>query len=110
MTDQEILEALGVAAASKEMQDSLLQNIYTVVELRAMSAIGDLITEDQMAHLEQMEKDGSTKDEMLWWLGENVASAHETIDAMMRDYVEEVKEKAQRLQGADLDLDFLAER
>ena len=100
MTEQEIIESLGITEADQATKDSLLQNIYVVVELRVMSVLGEIITDGQMDHLEQMEKDGATKDEMLWWLGENVASAHEAIEAMTRDYIEEMKRKMASIQNS----------
>lgn len=100
MTEQEIIEALGITEADQATKDSLLQNIYVVVELRVMSVLGEIITDEQMDHLEQMEKDGATKNDMLWWLGENVASAHEAIEAMTRDYVEEMKQKMASIQNS----------
>lgn len=100
MTEQEIIEALGIDGVDQSIKDSLLQNIYVVVELRVMSVLGEVITDEQMDYLEQMEKDGVTKDEMLWWLGENVASAHEAIEAMTRDYVEEMRRKMNNIQAS----------
>lgn len=100
MTEQEIIEALGITEADQATKDSILQKIYVVVELRVMSVLSEIITDEQMNHLEQMEKDGATKDDMLWWLGENVASAHEAIDAMTRDYIEEMKRKMSDIKNS----------
>ena len=96
MTEQEIIETLGIAAATETAKQATLQNINTVVELRTMQALEDILTDDEVAHLEEMERQGSSKDEMLWWLGENVASAHEMISAFTRDYVAELLAKTNK--------------
>lgn len=93
MTDQEIFETLGIDEASEEDKQAALHNINVVVELKTMQALGDLLTEDEVSHIEEMEKNGSSKDDMLWWLGENVASAHDMIEAFKRDYVAELAKK-----------------
>lgn len=100
MTDEEIIRELGLASASENTKQLTLGNIYTVVELRTMTVVETLLTDEEVDHMEQMEKDGATKDEILWWLGENVASAHEAIEAMTRDYVEEMKQKMASIQNS----------
>ena len=97
MTDQEIFEQLHITNASDVDKMACLHNINVVVELRVAQALGELLTEDEVSHLEEMEKNGLSKDDMLWWLGENVASAHEMIDAMTRDYVAELAAQQQEL-------------
>lgn len=93
MTDQEIFETLHITDAPDTDKASCIHNINVVVELRVVQTLGELITDEEMAHLEEMEKNGSTKDDMLWWLGENVASAHEAIESMKRDYVAELSKQ-----------------
>lgn len=93
MTDQEIFENLGIEGASDEDRQAVLHNINVVVELKTMQALGDLLTEDEVSHIEEMERNGSSKDDILWWLGENVASAHDMIEVFKRDYVAELAAK-----------------
>ena len=93
MTDEEIYEALGMQHASEDSKQAFMHNFNVVVELRAMSALAELITEEEMDTLEKMEEEGASKDDMLWWLGENVVSAHEVINTLRADRVEELKAK-----------------
>lgn len=93
MTNDEILTALGVSGATDENKAALLENINTVVEMRAVGALSDVMTDEDVSHLESMEKGGASKKEMLDWLSANVANAEEMIVALTRDYVAEMSEK-----------------
>ncbi len=96
MSDEEIYEALGITDAFEEDKQATLHNINTVVELKAVQLMSDLLSDEEVTHIEEMEKNGLSKDDILWWLGENVASAHEMIDALKRDYVGELARKYHR--------------
>lgn len=93
MSDEEIFNKLDISGANEAVKQACLVNINTVVQLKAVQALADILTDEQMSHLEEMEKANSSQDDILWWLGENVASAHEMIDALTRDYVDELSAK-----------------
>jgi hypothetical protein len=93
MTDEEVFATLGISEATEGDKAACLHNVNLAVNLRALSMMNDLLTEEEVDHVEQMEKNGSTQDEILWWLGENVASVHDMMDAVKRDYVNELAAK-----------------
>lgn len=93
MTNEEIFEKLGIANATDADKEACLHNIDLVVELRVMSMMNQLLSDDETDRIAEMEKNGSSKDDILWWLGENVASVHELMDATKRDYVDELANK-----------------
>ena len=93
MSDEEIIRELGIEKAFDDDKQAAIYNIKTVVEMRAVQLLGDLLSDEEVSHIEAMEKNGSSKNDILWWLGENVASAHEMIDALTRDYVTELARK-----------------
>ena len=93
MTDDEVFTVLGIGDASDDDKAGCLHNINMVVNLRVLSMMNDLLTDEEVEHVEQMERNGSTQDDILWWLGENVASVHELYGATRRDYVTELSQK-----------------
>lgn len=99
MTDQEIIEALGLSQSSEESQQSMLTRIDTVVELRMLNIMGELVTPEVMDQLEKMEQEGASKRQMLDWLSENVADADQMREALTRDYVVEVNDKLADLEN-----------
>lgn len=97
MSDQEIIEELGLTRADELTKNQTIDQVYNVVERRVRNVLADILTDEEVQYIEQMERDGKSKDEIFWWLGENVASAHEMLDAMLRDYVQELKSKLDNL-------------
>ncbi len=97
ITEQEILDKLGLTKASSKGRSDLLDNFYAVVELRVLGILGEIVTAEQMNHLEQIEQEGATKEDLLDWLGDNIVDARDTIDVVARDYIEELSEKTSKL-------------
>ncbi|NCU29356.1 hypothetical protein EOM60_01955 [Candidatus Saccharibacteria bacterium] len=101
ITEQEILDKLGLSGASRDSQSDLLDNFYAVVELRVLGSLSEIITAEQIDCLEQVEREGATKEDLLDWLGDNVADARDMIDVVARDYIEELSEKTSKLCDFD---------
>ena len=95
MTDQEIIAELKIEAARAEIQQAVINNFYTTIQLRLINILGGLLTAQDKQHLELMESQGAGKQEMLAWLGDNVADADELRRTLEKDYIEELKHKLQ---------------
>ena len=97
MTDQQILEKIGMQNAAEALQQTTLARMRNTVELRVMGMLGDLLTHEQVNHLEEMEKQGMTKHDMFQWIGEQLVDVNELYAQTLEAYVEEFVEQQKTL-------------
>lgn len=91
MTDEQIIDKLGLGNLPKEVQDETLQSINRVVELRVMGLVDDLLSDEQRAEL----KAKLTEDpKSIWkWLSKEVTDVQKMYDAALSDYLDEKTKK-----------------
>lgn len=91
MTDEQIIEKLGLKNLPKEVQDETLQSINRVVELRVMGLVDDLLSEEQRAELKvKLIEDPKS----IWkWLSKEVTDVQKLYDAALSDYLDEKTKK-----------------
>ncbi|HMS31531.1 MAG TPA: hypothetical protein PJ984_04000 [Candidatus Saccharibacteria bacterium] len=88
MTDQEILQKLGLDNMPHEVQQQTLSQISTVVELRVAGALAESLSEEQKAKFEGVSKESPEK---AWtWLSEQVTDVAKLYQAALTDYLAEV--------------------
>lgn len=97
MTDEQIIEKIGMQDASDASKQSMLDTIKGTVELRLMNTIGAVLTEDQVKQLEDMQNAGKNREEMFGWLGEQLADLNEMYDSALESYLDEFVERKKRL-------------
>lgn len=97
MTDQQILEQIGMNNAAEALQQSTLESIHNTVELRVMGMLGDLLSEEQVSRLEEMERQGATKHEAFQWIGEQLVDVGELHAKTLEAYIDEFVEKQKAL-------------
>lgn len=91
MKDQEILETLDIANVSEELQQETLTRISQVVELRLMGLYDEAMTDEQK---QEFKKVSAESPENAWkWLNDNVVNIAEAYNAMLADYIDELKKK-----------------
>ncbi len=95
MTDQDIIVALGIEAADDELKQACVNNFRVTTHARLMNVLGELLTDGDMDHLEDMERAGATTEQMINWLSQNVANAEDIYQALAEDYIAELKERLQ---------------
>ncbi|HRN97399.1 MAG TPA: hypothetical protein PLZ58_03085 [Candidatus Saccharibacteria bacterium] len=92
MTNEQIIEELGFTNADQEMKDRVVENVRTIVELRAVGIIGELMTEEQEKTFAELQDRGD--DQAIWdWLKSDIAGVDvsEIYEAALRDYIEQRK-------------------
>lgn len=91
MTDEQIIDKLGLGNLPKEVQDETLQSINRVVELRVMGLVDDLLSEEQRVELKaKLAEDPKS----IWkWLSKEVTDVQKLYDAALSDYLEEKTKK-----------------
>ena len=91
MSDQEIIAKLGIGNLPKEVQEQTLQNISSVVELRVMGLLDEIMTDEQRATFEQKSKEAP---ESVWkWISSEFADVDSMYEAALADYLEEKTQK-----------------
>lgn len=87
MTDEQIIDKLGLGNLPKEVQDETLQSINRVVELRVMGIVDDLLTDEQRIELKQKMAENPKS---IWkWLTKEVTDVQKLYDAALTDYLDE---------------------
>lgn len=97
MTDETILEKIGMQNADDATKQATLDIIKDTVEIRLMSIVSDLVSEEQVNHLEEMEKNGESRDAMFSYLSEQLTNLEELYNGALGDYIEEFIAKQKQL-------------
>jgi hypothetical protein len=90
MTDEQIISALGFDEADDEMKARVVENARTIVELRVINVVSNLITGEQEPRFQELIAAGDNA--AVWaWLREEVAGVDvsEIYAATLGDYIEE---------------------
>lgn len=95
MTNEQILEELGFADADQEMKDRVVENARTIVELRVIGVITELMTDEQEAQFNELQAKGDNQ--AIWdWLKNDITGVDvsEVYEATLKDYIEQRKADA----------------
>lgn len=95
MTNDEILQRLGLQDDSDEAKQETLQMIIETVDMRVMSVLSEVLSISQINHLTEMESNGVSRDEMFKWLVDEGFNTGEIYDAALEDYVNEMAARTQ---------------
>lgn len=90
MTDEQIIEALGIGAASEEVQRSTVEGIRHVVELRVIGTVTNLMNDEQAAQFAELQAAGDNS--AVWdWLRNDLVGVDmkEVYEAILKDYLDE---------------------
>lgn len=91
MSDEQIIEKLGLSSLPKEVQADTLQSVSNIVELRVMEVIDSLMTDEQRATFEQKSKEAP---EAVWkWISTEFADVDTMYNAALEDYLDEKTKK-----------------
>jgi len=92
MTDNDILMKLGLDGADADVRQEAIDNVRTVVELRVIGIISDMIGDDQQAEFERLQ--GLDDTGAVWnWLQHEVVGVDvsEVYEAVLHDYLVELE-------------------
>ncbi len=93
MNDKQILQDLGLGEASEEMQTQALESVNTVVELRTLGLLEDLMTKEQADEFAKR-SESESKDEVMKWISKEVVNAEELYESVLKDYLKEKKSQS----------------
>lgn len=97
MTDQQIVEKIGLADADEALKTATVQRVRAIVETRVMAMLADLLDEDKVDQLNNMEQAGVPAEEMFAWIGAQSVNVNELYEAALDDYINEFNERNTRL-------------
>jgi len=78
-TDDQFLQAMGLAGLDGEAKQQALQNILQTLNMRIGDRIGSRLTEEQVAEFEQFDED-TPNDEIAAWLDKNVPNRAQLVE------------------------------
>jgi len=89
MTDEQIIEDLRFTSADQTIKDRVVENVRTIVELRVIGIITDMMTDEQEATFNQLQEQGDNA--AVWeWLKNDIVGVDvsEVYEATLKDYLE----------------------
>jgi hypothetical protein len=93
MTDDEILERLGLTDVSDTgVRREAIDNVRTIIELRVIGLVSDMIDDDNRAEFERLRESDDTG--AVWnWLQSDVlgVDVSEVYEAALRDYLADIE-------------------
>lgn len=96
MTDEQILDGIGLSGGSDDVRSASLKGVKQVVSKRVMGILESLLDEDQVAEIERRTEDGSSFEHNIDWIQRALSvDVQEIYDATLSDYVSELRRNTQ---------------
>ena len=96
MTDEQILENIGLLDASEELKKASVEGIKQIADKRTMGILESLLDEDEIAEIERRTKNGSSLEHNIDWIQRTLAvDVQDIYDSALKDYVNELIRKTQ---------------
>lgn len=88
MTDDQIIEKLGLTDVDDESREVLVAQVNSVVEMRLMGLVESLLSDEQTEQLQQLIAAGDNQ--AVWqWLNSELTNIDELRQGVLADYLEE---------------------
>ena len=91
MTREELIVALRLQDVDGEEQDSLVKGVLATVDERFANIIDETLSSEQAKELDAA-ADTENFETIQQWIKEHMPHASEVYDAVLRDYVDELRE------------------
>lgn len=88
MTDEQIIEALNITEASKDLQSATVDQVHAVVEMRLLGAMSEALPEVSVGEFEAIQARGDDT-ATLQWIEAKLGSVEELRESITRDYLAE---------------------
>lgn len=92
MTNEEIIKALGIEGSLEEDKQSVLKNVTIVAEARFSEIIDEALNDEQAKSLNS-EVEKNDPEAIAQWFAANMPEIGRLYEAVIREYVEELKDK-----------------
>ncbi len=88
MTDEQIIEALDITEASKDLQAATVDQVRAVAEMRLLGAMSEALPEESVSEFETIQAKGDDVATLRWIEG-RLGSVEELRESVTRDYIAE---------------------
>lgn len=88
MTDEQILEQLGLTDVDDESREVLVGQVNAVVELRLIGLVTELLNDEQLARFKQLQDTGDN-DGIWQMLNTEITNIDELRQGILTDYLRE---------------------
>lgn len=96
LLNEAIFEKLSLVDAPEEIKQSVLSNIASIVQKRALRLIRELTTDEQEEQLGELAAQGDPQ-KMQAWISENVVDLEEIFNGLLNEYVDELALKYKKV-------------
>lgn len=93
MTDEQILEKLGLTNVDDASREILIGQVNSVVEMRLMTLVQELLSEEQLLHVNDLQEAGNT-DAAWQYLNTELTNIDELRQGILLDYLAERSTRA----------------
>lgn len=94
MTNEQIISAIGFDGATDEVKQGMVDKIRQVVEMRTVSILGELMTDEQSDEFQRLTESGN--DQAVWdWLRDSIVGTDvsEVYEGALQDYLDEFNKR-----------------
>lgn len=84
-----VLKVLNLTDAGDEMQEEALQRVESIANKRVALALPDLLSDEQLAHVDNMYEENKSDDEIAQWIQGQLPEYNEMMSAIIQDVAEE---------------------
>ena len=93
MTDDQILEKLGLPDTTGEAREVVLHQLNQVVDKRLMNLVIEMLSDEQLEKAEQLQAAGD--DKVIWdWLSAELTDLDKLREGILADYIDEYNAKS----------------
>lgn len=90
MDDKQILAELGLATASKELQDTTLAAFWSTINMRVMMELANTLRDDELDQLKEA-LDANSTDTIMSKLDTVVPNSEEWLNGLLAEVIQEIK-------------------
>lgn len=91
MTNNDIIDAMGIQDASEEIKNRAIESVTEVVEMRVMGMVDEMMTEEQRTEFDKLPQEDAEK--VYEWVSKEVTDLEKLFEATLGDYLEEIKQR-----------------
>ncbi len=88
MTDEQIIEKLGLTNVDDASREALVGQVRAVTEMRLMGLVTELLNDEQLQKFDTLREAGNS--EAIWdWLNAELTNIDELREGVLNDYLTE---------------------
>ncbi|MEI6481708.1 MAG: DUF5663 domain-containing protein [Candidatus Saccharibacteria bacterium] len=94
-TNEQLIEELGLQAATPEVQEQMIGLIYSTLNMRTAMKLSDMLSDEQLEQFNSLTE--SKDDAAAEWVEKNIPEHQDIIDEEMKAILDETKQSVQNM-------------